>query len=102
MFRFLSELLWFNSFSDIPKQNFTLKMNNFGFFQIIKIYTETTLLLDRTTISQGLSYKAQQNSRRFKSPKIWPNCLKFVFQQNFGFNMVKVTFKHCQKIPGER
>ena len=44
-------------------------MGNFGFFQLIKNYTETTLLIDEKITSQEASFIAQQSSRRVKSPK---------------------------------
>ena len=44
-------------------------MGHFGFFQLIKNYTETTSLIDRKIISQEPSYAAQQSLRRVKSPK---------------------------------
>ena len=34
-------------------------MGNFGFFQLIKNYTETTLLIDEKVISEETSYIAQ-------------------------------------------
>ena len=69
-------------------------MGNFGFFQLIKNYAETTLLIDMKIISQEASYAAQQSLRRVKSPKICANCLKFVFNFNrdSGFYIVKITF----------
>ena len=44
-------------------------MGHFGFFQLIKNYAETTLLIDEEYISLEKSYKAQQNSIKIKSPK---------------------------------
>ena len=44
-------------------------MGHFGFFQLIKNYAETTLLIGKKYTSQEASYTAQQSSRRFKSPK---------------------------------
>ena len=44
-------------------------MGDFGFFQLIKNYAETTLLIDKKIISQEASYAAQQGLRRVKSPK---------------------------------
>ena len=44
-------------------------MGYFGFFQLIKNYAETTLLIDEKIISQEGSYAAQQRLRRVKSPK---------------------------------
>ena len=40
-------------------------MGHFGLFQLIKNYTETTLLIDAKTISQ----ESQQSLRRVKSAK---------------------------------
>ena len=70
-------------FSEILYKNFTLKMGYFGFFQLIKNYAETTLLIDKKTISQEASHAAQQSLRRVISPKICANCVKFVFKQRF-------------------
>ena len=36
-------------------------MGHFGFFQLIKNYTETTFLIDEKLISQEASYIAQQS-----------------------------------------
>ena len=44
-------------------------MGHFGFFQSIKSYAETTLLIDKKIISQEASYAAQQILTRVKSPK---------------------------------
>ena len=44
-------------------------MDNFGFFQLIKNYAETILLLDKNIISLEASYAAQQTLRRDISPK---------------------------------
>ena len=44
-------------------------MGHFGFFQSIKNYAETTLLIDKKIISQEASYAVQQSLRRVKSPK---------------------------------
>ena len=63
-----SKLIWCNFFFEIISQNFTPKMGHFGFFQLIKNYTETTLLIDEKIISQEASYIAQQSLRRVKSP----------------------------------
>ena len=60
-------------------------MGHFGFFQLMKNYTETTLLIDEKIISQEACYIAQQSLRRVKSPKICANFLKFVFKQILGF-----------------
>ena len=70
-------------FSEIFIQNFTLKKRHFGFFQLIKNYAETILLIDEKHISQEASYTDQQSDRRVKSPKIGASCLKFVFKQKF-------------------
>ena len=45
-------------------------MGHFGFFQIIKNYAETTLLIDTKIISQEAYYTAQQSLRKVKSPKM--------------------------------
>ena len=58
-------------------------MGNFGFFQLIKNYAETILLIDMKIISKEASYAAQQSLRRVKFPKICANCLKFNFKQRF-------------------
>ena len=60
-------------------------MDHFVFFQLIKNYTETILLIDKNIISQEAPYAAQQNLRRVKSPKLCANCLKFIFKQILGF-----------------
>ena len=44
-------------------------MGHFGFFQLIKNYAETTLLIDETIILQEASYAAQQSLRKVKSQK---------------------------------
>ena len=44
-------------------------MGHFGFFQLIKNYAETTVLIDEKIISQEASYAAQQSLIRVKSPK---------------------------------
>ena len=51
------------------QQKFYLKIGHFGFFQLIKNYAETTLLIDMKIISQEASYAVQQSLRRVKSPK---------------------------------
>ena len=51
------------------QQNFTPKMGHFGFFQLIKNYAETTLLIDMKIISQEASHAVQQSLRRVKFPK---------------------------------
>ena len=56
-------------FSEILNKNFTPKMGQFGFFQLIENYAETTLLIDTKIISQEASYAVQQSLRRVKSPK---------------------------------
>ena len=83
MLRILPELLWCHFFSEIRNKNFTSKMGHFGFFQLIKNYAETTLLIDKIIISQEISYAAQQSLTRVKSPKICANCLKSVCKQRF-------------------
>ena len=69
-------------------------MGHFGFFQLIKNYAETTLLIDMKVISQEASYAVQQNLRRIKFPKFCANCLKFKFilNRDSGFYIVKITF----------
>ena len=57
-------------FSEILNQIFVPKMGHFGFFQLIKNYAETTLLIDEIIKSQEVSYTAQQSSRKVRSPKI--------------------------------
>ena len=74
MLRTSPELIWCYFFSEILNKNFTPKMGHFGFFQLIKNYAETTLLIDKKIISQEASYAAQQSLRRVKSPKICANC----------------------------
>ena len=44
-------------------------MGHFGFFQLIKNYAETTLLIDKKFSSQEASYAAQQSLIRVKPPK---------------------------------
>ena len=51
------------------QQKFYPKMGHFGFFQLIKNYAETTLLIDEKIISQEASHAAQQSLRRIKSLK---------------------------------
>ena len=58
-------------------------MGHFGFFQLIKNYAETTLLIDAKFLSQEASDIAQQSLRRVKSPKVCAKCLKLVFKQRF-------------------
>ena len=64
-------------------------MGHFGFFQLIKNYAETTLLIDKIIISQETSYAAQPSLRRVKSPKISANCLKKFLNRDSGFYIVK-------------
>ena len=64
---------FFLKFSEILNQIFTPKTGHFGFFQLIKNYAKTILLIDKNIISLEASYAAQQNLRR----------VKFVFQQRF-------------------
>ena len=80
--------------AEIRNQSFSPKMGHFGFFQLIKNYAETTFLIDEEYISQEASYTARQNSSRVKSPKIWVNGLKIVFNQRFW---VLYNTKHKQK-----
>ena len=69
MLRISPKLIWCYFFSEILNKNFTPKMCHFGFFQLIKNYAETTLLIDKEIISQEASYAVQQSLRRVKSPK---------------------------------
>ena len=55
-------------------------MGHFGFFQLIKNYAETTLLIDKKIISQEASYAAQQSLRRVKSSKICAKMFKIHFK----------------------
>ena len=92
LLRISPELIWCHFFSEILNINFNPKMGHFGFFQLIKNYTETTLLIDMKIISQEASYAAQQSLNRVKSPKICANCLKFILNRDSGFYVVKITF----------
>ena len=83
LLKILSELIWCSFFSEILNQNFTPKKGHFGFFQLIKNYAETTLLIDEKFISLEASSAAQQSLGRVKSPKICANCFKFDFKQRF-------------------
>ena len=56
-------------FSEILNESFTPKMGHFGFFQLIKNYAETNLLIEKKIVSQEASYAAQQSLLRVKSPK---------------------------------
>ena len=56
-------------------------MGHFGFFQLIKNYAETTLLIDKKIISQEVSYAAQQSLRRVKFSKFPQKSLKYIFKQ---------------------
>ena len=68
-------------------------MGHFGFFQLIKNYAETILLIDKNIISLEASYAAQQSLRRVISPKICANCVKSLFlSKDSGFYIVKITF----------
>ena len=58
-------------------------MGHFGFFQLIKNYAETTLLIDMKIISQEASYAVQQSLRRVNLPKTCANCSKLIFKQRF-------------------
>ena len=69
MFRILPELIWCHFFSKILNKKITPKVGHFGFFQLIKNYAETILLIDMKFISQETSYAAQQSLTRVKSPK---------------------------------
>ena len=60
------------------QQKFYPKNGSFWFFQLIKKYAETTLLIDKKCISQEASYTFQPSLRRIKSPKklrkLFKNC----------------------------
>ena len=58
-------------------------MGHLGFFQLIKNYAETTLLIDKYIISLEASSAAQQRLTGVKFPQICANCLKFDFKQIF-------------------
>ena len=68
-------------------KNFTPKMSQFGFFQLIKNYAETTLLIDTKTISQEASYAAQQCLIRVA--QIVEN---LILNRDSGFYKVKILF----------
>ena len=44
--RISSKLIWCHFFSEILNENFTPKMGHFGFFQLIKNYTEINYLVN--------------------------------------------------------
>ena len=67
-------------------------MVHFGFFQLIKNYADTILLIDKKIISQEAPYAAQQSLRRVKSPKNLPKLFKIYFKTDSGFYIVKITF----------
>ena len=56
-------------------------MGHFGFFQLIKNYAETILLINKKIISQEASYAAKQILRRVKSSKFAQKCLEYIFKQ---------------------
>ena len=58
MLRISIELKWYNFFSEIFNQNFIPKLENFGFFQLIRNFAETTLLIDKKLMSQEAFYTA--------------------------------------------
>ena len=94
LLRISSNLIWFNFFFEILNQNFTPKMGHFNFFQLIKNYTKTVLLIDEKIISQEASYIAQQSLRWVVSPKNYANCLKilgFIKEITFIDNQVKTV-----------
>ena len=57
-------------FPEILNKNFTPKMGYFGFFQLIKNYAETTLLIEKKIISQEASHAVQQSLRRLNLQKV--------------------------------
>ena len=60
LLRISSELIWCNFFSEVLNQHFTPRMGHLDFFQLIKNYAGTTLVVDKEDISQEASYTAQQ------------------------------------------
>ena len=64
-------------------------MGHFGFFERIKKYAETTLVMDKKMISQEASYTAQQSLTRNKSPKNCANYLKYILNRDSGFYIEK-------------
>ena len=58
-------------------------MGHFGFFQLIKNYAETTLLIYKNIITLEASYAAQQSLRRVNSSKICANCEIFFSYTGF-------------------
>ena len=56
-------------FLEILNQNFTPKLVIF-FFQLIKNYAETILLIDKKYITQETPYTAHENSRIIKFTKV--------------------------------
>ena len=76
LLRISPESIWCHFFSEILNKDFTPKMCHFGFFQSIKNYAETTLIIDKKIISKEAPYAAQESLRKVKSPKICANCLK--------------------------
>ena len=79
-------------FSEIFNQNFTPKIGNFSFFQLIKIYAGTILLIDKKYISQEASYKAQQSLRRVKSPKACLREKNYLIVNKCDFHYIKPRF----------
>ena len=67
-------------------------MGHFGFFQLIKNYAETIIIIDMKIISQEASYAVQQSLGRIKFPKICAKCLKLFLNRDSGFYIVKITF----------
>ena len=72
-------------YSEFLDKKFNPKMGHFVFFQLIKNYAKTILLIDEKIISQEAPYAALKSLRRVKSPKICENCLKFIFKHILGF-----------------
>ena len=83
--------------SENLNKNYTPKMGHFGFFQLIKKYAETTLLIDEKIISQEAPYTVQQSLGRVKSPKTCANCLKYIFKQRFWVLYTRVDL-HTPKM----
>ena len=67
-------------------------MGHFDFFQIIKNYAETILLIDKKMISQEAPYAAQQSLTKGYISKNLRKLFKIYFKTEFGFYIVKITF----------
>ena len=63
--------------TEILNKNFTTEMANFGFFELIKTYSDTNLFIDKKITAEEASYTSQENSRKVKSLKICINQILF-------------------------